>query len=100
MSRSSHANQPRRSEFDPWRSASVSSEFRPGGPLPSREGAPLFLLDGATHCIDLVVKNGAVNAGVGAVQKSAVATMKKWVDEFYSLKTGQGRLAVIDGAAE
>ncbi|OIW23514.1 serine carboxypeptidase S28 [Coniochaeta ligniaria NRRL 30616] len=87
-------------EFDPWRSASVSSEFRPSGPLPSREGAPLFLLQGAAHCIDLVVKNGAFNAGVGAAQKSAIATMGKWVDEFYSLKTGKGSYAVIDGVAE
>jgi hypothetical protein len=61
----------------------VSSEFRPGGPLPSREEAPLFLLPGATHCIDLVVKNGVVNAGVRAAQKSAIAIMKDWVEQFY-----------------
>ncbi|KAH8911725.1 serine carboxypeptidase S28 [Coniochaeta sp. PMI_546] len=87
-------------EFDPWRSASVSSEFRPGGPLLSREEAPVSLLRDATHCNDLVVKNGAVNAGVRAAQQSAVATMRKWVDEFYSRKTRKDNLPRIDGVAQ
>ena len=78
-------------EFDPWRSASVSSEFRPGGPLQSREEAPVYLLGGATHCIDLVVRNGVVNVGVAGAQNSALTTMKGWVDEFYSNKARQGR---------
>jgi hypothetical protein len=78
------------SEFDPWRSASVSSELRPGGPLPSREEAPVFLLRNATHCNDLTARNGVVNAGVGAAQKTAIATMSRWVDEFYSLKAAKG----------
>lgn len=55
----------------------------------SREQAPLFLLPGATHCLDLVVRNGIVNAGVEAVQKSAVAIMKDWVERFY-LKPPRG----------
>jgi hypothetical protein len=71
------------SEFDPWRSASVSSEFRPGGPLPSRREAPVYLLGNATHCIDLVVKNGLANNGVMGAQQSAMITMRNWITEFY-----------------
>ncbi|KAB5554368.1 serine carboxypeptidase S28 [Coniochaeta sp. 2T2.1] len=77
-------------EFDPWRSASVSSQFRPGGPLQSREEAPVYLLGNATHCIDLVYRNGVVNPGVRGAQMSAITTMTKWVDDFYALKEGGG----------
>ncbi|GKT44832.1 putative extracellular serine carboxypeptidase [Colletotrichum spaethianum] len=73
-------------EFDPWRSASVSSELRPGGPLQSRPGAPVHLLPGGRHCNDLLVKNGDVNAGVEAVITAEIAQLKTWVDEFYSGK--------------
>jgi len=77
------ATNDRCSEFDPWRSASVSSEFRPGGPLPSRQEAPVYLLSGATHCNDLVVRNGVANTGVMGAQQSAITTMKNWVEQFY-----------------
>ncbi|KAK1756745.1 hypothetical protein QBC47DRAFT_377545 [Echria macrotheca] len=70
-------------EFDPWRSASVSSELRPGGPKQSTPQAPLYLLEGGVHCSDLVVKNGEVNAGIKQAQNSMVETMKGWVQEFY-----------------
>ena len=78
------------SEFDPWRSASVSSEFRPGGPLQSRAEAPVYLLTNATHCIDLVVQNGRVNPGVAGAQHSAITTVVNWVADFYSSEAGRG----------
>ena len=75
------------SEFDPWRSASVSSELRPGGPLNSTESAPVFLIPGSRHCNDLSRRNGLFNAGVLNVQKQEISQMKKWVGEFYANST-------------
>ncbi|TDZ36495.1 putative extracellular serine carboxypeptidase [Colletotrichum spinosum] len=75
-------------EFDPWRSASVSSELRPGGPLQSRPGAPVHLIPGSRHCNDLLVRNGEANEGVQAVITSEIEQLKTWVDEFYA---GKGR---------
>lgn len=74
------------SEFDPWRSASVSSELRPGGPLKSRPGAPVHLIPGSRHCNDLLVRNGDVNADVKAVITAEIDQIKTWVDEFYGGK--------------
>ncbi|KAH8896497.1 serine carboxypeptidase S28 [Thozetella sp. PMI_491] len=71
-------------EFDPWRSASVSSELRPGGPLTSTAQAPIFLIPGGRHCNDLAVKNGDSNPEVKKIQAALQAQMKTWVSEFYS----------------
>ncbi|KAK1540561.1 serine carboxypeptidase S28 [Colletotrichum paranaense] len=73
-------------EFDPWRSASVSSELRPGGPLKSRPGAPVHLIPGSRHCNDLLVRNGAVNEDMQEVITAEIAQMKAWVDTFYASK--------------
>jgi hypothetical protein len=45
-------------EFDPWRDATVSSIFRPGGLLSSTEAAPVILIPGRIHCTDLIARNG------------------------------------------
>ncbi|KAF4626929.1 hypothetical protein G7Y89_g11228 [Cudoniella acicularis] len=54
-------------EFDPWRSSGVSSQFRPGGPLPSTPQHPLQIIPGGFHCSDLILYNGVVNSGVQTV---------------------------------
>ncbi len=70
-------------EFDPWRDATVSSDFRPGGPLVSTAAAPVHVIPGGIHCSDLVYSNALANAGVMAVVEAEIATIKVWVDEFY-----------------
>lgn len=70
-------------EFDPWRSASVSSELRPGGPLASTASQPVYLMADARHCNDLLLKNGLANAGVMSAINGIVATMKGWTADFY-----------------
>lgn len=70
------------SEVDPWRSASVSSELRPGGPLESRPEAPLFLIPGSRHCNDLAWRNGDFNEDVRKAQNAEIAQIVAWVDEF------------------
>ena len=66
---------------DPWREASVSSDFRPDGPLQSTAEHPVIIVPGGYHTSDLVTKNGAVNAGVKAAIDVVVAQMKSWVEE-------------------
>ncbi|CAK7229634.1 hypothetical protein SBRCBS47491_007317 [Sporothrix bragantina] len=70
-------------EFDPWRDVTVSSDYRPGGPLVSTPEAPVNVIPGGIHCSDLIYANAQVNAGVMAVVKDEIATIKGWVEEFY-----------------
>ena len=60
-------------QFDPWRTSGVSSEFRPGGPLPSTTQHPLQIIPGGFHCSDLRLMNAHVNAGVQTVVDNEVA---------------------------
>lgn len=41
-------------------------------------------MPGGFHCSDLILKNGAANAGVQEVIDAEVAQMKEWVAEFYA----------------
>ncbi|KAI0095404.1 peptidase S28 [Daldinia grandis] len=72
-------------EFDPWRSASVASEFRPGGPLASTPDVPSILIPGSRHCNDLRVQN-AVNPDIEKAQADVVSQIAKWTNEFYITK--------------
>jgi hypothetical protein len=78
-------------EFDGWTSASVSSQFRPDGPLESTEEAPVFLIPKGIHCSDMFTVNTRVNAGLKKVFDEEVAIMKRWVGEFYQ-ERGMTRL--------
>jgi len=42
-------------EFDPWRSATLSSDFRPGGALNSSDSVPIFVVENGVHCPELVI---------------------------------------------
>ncbi|KAK6535704.1 hypothetical protein TWF694_002154 [Orbilia ellipsospora] len=69
-------------QFDPWRDAGVSSDYRPGGPLESTEQTPIFVVPGGFHCTDLVPANGRVNPGVKATIDAAVQQIVTWVGEY------------------
>jgi hypothetical protein len=69
-------------EFDPWREASVSSEFRPGGPLLGTEKVPVSVVPGGFHTSDLVTRNGLVNEGCKAVIDKGIAIIEGWVGEW------------------
>ncbi|KAH8895932.1 endoprotease endo-Pro [Thozetella sp. PMI_491] len=73
-------------QWDPWRDSTVSSDFRPGGPLQSTSEAPVYVIPGGIHCSDLLARNGAANAGVQKIIDEVVATIKGWVDEFPASK--------------
>lgn len=85
-------------EYDPWRSASVASEFRPGGPLASTIDVPSILIPGSRHCNDLRVRN-AVNQDIKKAQADIVAQMTNWTNEFYQT-TNTGRGTKISEASE
>lgn len=69
-------------QLDPWRDATVSSDFRPGGPLASTAENPVFVIPGGIHCSDLITKNAVANAGVQAVVDAEVAQVKSWIAQF------------------
>ncbi|KAH6681003.1 putative serine peptidase [Halenospora varia] len=64
-------------EFDPWRSAGVSSEFRPGGPMVSTSDIPIFIVPGGIHTQDL--SNPDATPEIAALQVQEVAQMKRWI---------------------
>lgn len=74
-------------EFDPWLHATMSSSFRPGGPLQSTAQQPLQVIPGGIHCSDLIYENAEANAGVLEVINNEVAIVKGWVEEFYTQKS-------------
>ncbi|ETS81172.1 hypothetical protein PFICI_06174 [Pestalotiopsis fici W106-1] len=80
-------------EFDPWRSASVSSIFRPGGPLSSSDSAPVIVINGSRHCNDLFDWNvvGISNPAIEAAQQAEISQISDWVADFYSAKSSSSR---------
>ncbi|MCJ1226910.1 hypothetical protein MMC12_003565 [Toensbergia leucococca] len=70
-------------QYDPFREASVSSSYRPRGPLASTAQAPLQVIPGGYHCSDLRLANAAANAGVQLVVDNEVQQIKEWVDEHF-----------------
>ncbi|KAI1394425.1 endoprotease endo-Pro [Hypoxylon trugodes] len=69
-------------EFDPWRSASVASLFRPTGPLVSTPNVPSIIIPNSRHCNDLGVWN-ALDPDIKKTQDAIVSQISTWTDEFY-----------------
>ena len=63
---------------------------RPGGPLQSTKQHPVWVVPGAAHCGDMLVRNRNANEGVREVFDSEVANVKQWVQEFYEEKGSKG----------
>lgn len=76
--------------YDPWREATVSSEFRPGGELQSTAQVPVHIVPGGFHTSDLITRNGAVNASAKAVIDAGVAQLVEWVKEWPGYSHGGG----------
>lgn len=73
-------------QYDPWRPETVSSEFRPGGPMHSTPDAPIFVVENGTHCPELRMQNVAANTELIAQVKEMRSIMAKWTAEFYTEK--------------
>ncbi|KAH7370263.1 peptidase S28 [Rhexocercosporidium sp. MPI-PUGE-AT-0058] len=70
-------------QFDAWKTTSMSSEYREGGPFPGSATAPLQIIPGGFHGSDMRLKNAKANAGVQKVVDNEVAQIVKWVAEYY-----------------
>ncbi|RDI83406.1 hypothetical protein Vi05172_g6642 [Venturia inaequalis] len=75
-------------EFDPWREAGVSSDFRPGGPLASTARVPVFVVPGGFHASEITTLNGVVNRGCRDVIDKVIGTLEEWVGEWKGRGTG------------
>ena len=73
-------------QYDPWREAGVSSDFRPGGPLVSTAQAPVLIVPGGGHGTDMIMRWGAINAGVQNIVDKEIAQMRTWVSDYYEQK--------------
>ncbi|KAL2265025.1 hypothetical protein VTJ83DRAFT_7535 [Remersonia thermophila] len=73
-------------QLDPWRDATLSSVFRPGGPVKSTKKLPVRVVKGGVHCSDLYSPNWEANEGVRRIAAEAVKEMKGWVAEWYEEK--------------
>ncbi|KAJ6789558.1 hypothetical protein PWT90_09816 [Aphanocladium album] len=73
-------------ENDPWRPATVSSPWRPGGMLASTPEAPVHVIPNAPHCADMVYGETLYDDNTKNVWNAQVQQMSKWVGEFYSQK--------------
>ncbi|KAG8894788.1 hypothetical protein FRC00_008442 [Tulasnella sp. 408] len=68
-------------EFDPWRSASLSSRAAPAlVDIPSQE---IIVIPNGHHCWDWSTDNAAVNPDVERVQNLGISTIRSWLDEWY-----------------
>ncbi|XP_014550167.1 hypothetical protein COCVIDRAFT_116260 [Bipolaris victoriae FI3] len=73
-------------EFDPWRSASVSSVFRPDGPMQSTSQQPIILIKGVQHQADMYVRN-RINKDVREAMDTGIAQISRWVLDFHVEKS-------------
>lgn len=89
-------------QYDPWRPASVSSTFRPGGPFQGNAQAPVILIEGSRHCNDLLLRN-AVHPPVQAAMEAEIEQITAWVGDFYkgnkakkaNGKKGKGKKRIV-----
>ena len=68
--------------YDLWRTVSVSSQFRPGGPMESTPQAPVRVIPHGFHETDLFSWNAKADAGDKAVRNEEVAQIAEWVKEW------------------
>jgi hypothetical protein len=73
-------------QLDPWRDSTVSSDYRPGGPLQSTPELPVRVIPGGIHCSDYYGPNWAVNPTLQGIVNEEVANMVQWVGEYYDEK--------------
>ncbi|KAG9041286.1 hypothetical protein FS837_012467 [Tulasnella sp. UAMH 9824] len=68
-------------EFDPWRSASLSSRAAAAlVDIPSQE---IVVIPNGHHCWDWSTDNAAVDPDVERVQNLGISTIRSWLDEWY-----------------
>ncbi|KAK0665427.1 putative serine protease [Cercophora samala] len=74
-------------EHDPWRDATLSSKFRPGGPVTEveKDGLQVRLVKGGTHCSDLVGLNWKANDDLEELVDGVVDQLTWWIGRYYDV---------------
>ncbi|KAG8951545.1 hypothetical protein FRC00_007211, partial [Tulasnella sp. 408] len=73
-------------EFDPWRSASLSSKWAPQFvDTPTQE---IVVVPNGHHCWDFYVANGQVDGNVKSIQQQGVAEITGWLRNWYNAHPG------------
>lgn len=68
-------------EFDPWRSASLSSNYAPKFvDTPTQD---INVIPGAHHCWDFYLPNAELDANVNATRKEGLGKVYGWLGEWY-----------------
>jgi hypothetical protein len=68
--------------WDPWIDTTVSSRFRPGGPLEDTPEVPVKVIPGGNHCDDLGGDFCSMNEDCNQVMSWAIDQIAEWVAEF------------------
>ncbi|KAK4201380.1 putative serine protease [Triangularia verruculosa] len=91
VTRTMHTN----GEHDPWRDATLSSKFRPGGPVTKVEedGLQVRLVKGGTHCSDLYGGNWELNDELEKLVEDVVGNMTRWIGNYYKQEEKAGEKA-------
>ncbi|KAK4173910.1 putative serine protease [Triangularia setosa] len=81
MTRTMHTN----GDHDPWRDATLSSKFRPGGPVTELEedGLQVRVVKGGSHCSDLIGLNWDANTALEELVSGVVDQLAFWVGQYY-----------------
>ena len=66
-------------EVDPWRSATVSSDYRPGGRKASTDSNPIFVVPGGNHCPELLLEE---YEGAPTLYTDIFKIMETWLSEW------------------
>ncbi|KIO21847.1 hypothetical protein M407DRAFT_123211 [Tulasnella calospora MUT 4182] len=69
-------------EFDPWRSASLSSKWAPE--FVDTPTQTISVIPDAHHCWDFYVANGQVDQNVKAVQDQGLTEIRGWLENWYA----------------
>jgi hypothetical protein len=85
------------SEWDPWRELSVSSDFRPGGPLESSAQVPVAVVPRGTHASEFSAGNWAASPAAQEVWDAIVGNMTRWISEWPS-DGSKAKVAVKSGS--
>ncbi|KAG8910863.1 hypothetical protein FRC01_006083, partial [Tulasnella sp. 417] len=73
-------------EFDPWRSASLSSKWAPA--FIDTPTQTITVVPNGHHCWDFYLANGEVDANVKSIQQQGISEIRGWLENWYAAHPG------------
>lgn len=80
-------------QFDPWRSASLSSDWAPTFQNTTRQ--EVAVVDGGHHCWDWNLKGATYDPSIKSVVDLGIANVKGWLGEWVSSRTHLGLVSSL-----